>query len=71
MPVAVLFYAKGKFMFRSKRDKEHNRFYLLPGQGGSAHRRKQNFILTWSVIVALIVSAILAALMYWLSHPQL
>ena len=58
-------------MFRSKRDKEKKRFYLLPGQGGSAYRRKQKFILKWSVIAALIVSAILGALMYWLNRPKL
>lgn len=52
--------------FRSKRNKETERFYLLPGQGGAAYRRKQKFILKWSIIAALVVSAILAALMYWL-----
>jgi len=58
-------------MVRSRRDKESKRFYLLPGQGGSAYRRKQNTILKWSVITALIVSAMMAALMYWYSRPQL
>ena len=58
-------------MSRSRRDKENKRYYLLPGQGGSAHRRKQYFILKWSVITALVVSAILAALMYWLNRPKL
>lgn len=57
-------------MFRPKRDKEEQRFYLLPGQGGAPHRRKQNLILTLSVIVALIVSAILAAAMYWFDRPR-
>jgi len=44
-------------MPRSRRDKEKekSRFYLLPGQGGRAHRRKQLFILTWSTVVALIL----------------
>jgi hypothetical protein len=57
--------------FRSKRGKEHQRFYLLPGQGGEAYRRKQRFILKWSVIAALLGSGILGALMYWLDQPGL
>jgi hypothetical protein len=63
----------GKLMnlFRSKRNKETERFYLLPGQGGGAYRRKQKFILTWSIIVALAVSGILATLMYWMNKPKL
>jgi len=56
-------------MFRSKRDKEDKRFYLLPGQGGSAHRRKRRLFLKWSVIAALVASFIMAALMYWLNRP--
>ena len=35
----------GQSMFGSKRNKETERFYLLPGQGGQAYRRKQKFIL--------------------------
>jgi hypothetical protein len=56
-------------MSRSKRHKDHERFYLLPGQGGRAYRRKQRRIFQWSIIAALIVSAIMAALMYWLNRP--
>ena len=37
--------------FNSKRNKEPERYYLLPGQGGSAYRRKQKFILKWSILV--------------------
>lgn len=58
-------------MFWTKRNKETNRFYLLPGQGGAAYRRKQRFILKWSIAVGLVLSAALALLMYWLNHPQL
>jgi len=57
--------------FSSKDNKEQRRFYLLPGQGGRAARRKQNFILKWSIIAALIVSAILTALIYWLNRPRI
>jgi hypothetical protein len=57
-------------MFGSKRNKEAGRFYLLPGQGGQAYRRKQKFILKWSVVVGLLVAAILGVLMYWLNRPK-
>jgi hypothetical protein len=53
---------------RSRRDKENERFYLLPGMGGSAWRRKQNLILKWTVIAALAGAAALGALFYWLDH---
>ncbi|MGD1087313.1 MAG: hypothetical protein ABR955_01120 [Verrucomicrobiota bacterium] len=58
-------------MFRyktNKDEKEPHRFYLLPGLGGKAWRRKQNFILGWTVIAALAASAILSALLYWFDH---
>jgi hypothetical protein len=53
------------------RDKEEQRFYLLPGQGGRSHRQKQWFILKWSLFAALVVAAILAAAMYWMNRPKL
>ena len=56
-------------MFGSKRNKETERFYLLPGQGGAAFRRKQKFILKWSVAVGLLVAAVVGGLMYWLNRP--
>jgi len=56
---------------RAKSDKEQQRFYLFPGQGGRSYRRKQNIILLWSVIAALVVSLALAGLFYFLNrtHP--
>jgi hypothetical protein len=54
-------------LFRSKRNKEPERFYLLPGQGGSAYRRKQRYILTWAIIAGLVVAAVLAAIFYLLN----
>jgi hypothetical protein len=57
-------------LFGFNRNKEAKRFYLLPGQGGSAYRRKQKFILKWSAVAALLLSAILAALMYWLDKTR-
>jgi hypothetical protein len=55
----------------SKRKKEPERFYLLPGQGGQAYRRKQKFILKWAIVVGLLVAAALGALLYWLNRPKL
>jgi len=51
-------------MFWSKKDKEKNRYYLLPGMGGRNLRRKQRIILRWSIIAGIVVSAILAYLFY-------
>jgi hypothetical protein len=55
-------------MFRKKKEKERERFYLLPGQGGRALRRKQRFFLKWSLIVAFIIALILAGIMYLLNR---
>lgn len=63
--------SKGKKMSGSKAGKERERYYLLPGQGGHAYRRKQKFILKWSILAALVVSAILAAVLYWMNHSKL
>jgi hypothetical protein len=57
-------------LFNFKRNKEAQRFYLLPGQGGAAFRRKQRFILTWAIIVGLLVSVALGALMYFLNQSK-
>ena len=56
---------------RHDRNNGKNRFYLLPGQGGRAHRRKQWRILAGSLIAALVVAGILAGLMYWLDRPKI
>jgi hypothetical protein len=57
-------------MFGFKRNKETERFYLLPGQGGQAFRRKQKFILKWAIVVGLLVAAGLGALLYFLNKPE-
>ena len=49
------------------RDKERERFYLLPGMGGRGLRRKRRIILFWAVVAGLIVSALLAGFLYLLS----
>jgi hypothetical protein len=57
-------------IFNFKRNKEAERFYLLPGQGGAAYRRKQRFILTWAIIVGLALSVTLGVLMYFMNRPK-
>jgi hypothetical protein len=55
-------------MFFSKPAKEPERYYLFPGQGGRAARRKQMYFWKWSIIAGLGVSAILAAVLYLLNR---
>ena len=55
-------------MFFSTGNKERERYYLLPGMGGSAARRKHRKFLKWSVITGLIAATVLAALFYWLDR---
>ncbi len=50
------------------REKERERFYLLPGMGGRALRKKQKMMLHWSLAAGLFVSAIVALLFYWMSQ---
>jgi hypothetical protein len=54
----------------SKAERERNRFYLLPGMGGRAYRRKQKFILKSSVAVGLLISALIAVALYLLNRPH-
>ena len=61
------FSAKKSHRHRSHDEKE--RFYLLPGQGGSSYRRKQRFILKTAIAVGVFVSAILAVVMLLLYRP--
>jgi hypothetical protein len=50
-----------------QRPEEKERYYLLPGQGGSSYRRKQRFIMKSALVVGVVVSAIFAIVMY-LTH---
>jgi hypothetical protein len=61
---------KAKDISGSKPAKERERYYLLPGQGGHSYRRKQKFILKWSILAALVVSGILAAGLFWMNHSK-
>jgi hypothetical protein len=49
------------------KEREQRRFYLLPGMGGRALRRKQQLILRWSLVAGLLVSAAVAGILYLLS----
>ena len=53
-----------------ERDKEKHRFYLLPGMGGRALRRKHRRFLAWSLVIGLVVSAILTYLLILLSRQR-
>jgi len=50
-----------------ERNKERDRFYLLPGMGGRGLRRKRRIILVWSIVAGLLASALLAAILYLMS----
>ena len=50
--------------------KERQRYYLLPGMGGSAMRRKRKLILQWSIATGLCVSAVVAGLLYFIYTSQ-
>jgi hypothetical protein len=47
-------------------NKERSRYYLLPGMGGRALQRKRKMMLQWSIATGLCVSALVAALLYYL-----
>jgi len=54
-------------MFGAPKNKEKERYYLLAGMGGRALRRKNRLILRWSIAAGLVVSLLLAGLLYLLS----
>jgi len=55
---------------REKRAKDTERYYLLPGQGGRAYRRKQKLIIIWSIVAALTFAAIMAVVMYFMDKSD-
>lgn len=59
-----------RFRRLSPEEKERRRFYLLPGMGGRAFHRKQRRIRLIAIGVGLVVSALVALLIYWInSNP--
>ena len=55
-------------MFFANGHKERERYYLLPGMGGKAARRKHKKFLQWSIVACLILSAFMVLIMYWLDR---
>jgi hypothetical protein len=53
-----------------KKRKPHERFYLLPGQGGRNYARKQRLFIAWAIVVALLFGGALATAMWWLAERQ-
>ena len=51
-----------------KKDKERDRFYLLPGMGGRAAREKHRRILGWSLVFGVFISVGFAAALYFLNQ---
>jgi hypothetical protein len=56
-------------MFGIGKNKERQRYYLLPGQGGRSARRKHLRILLWSLVAGIFASAILAGILYLIAQP--
>jgi len=54
----------GMGLFFQSRERE--RYYLLPGMGKRALRRKRRLMLGWGLGVGLLLSAALAAVLFWL-----
>jgi len=54
------------FSFKSRKDKEEHRYYLLPGMGRS-NRRRHRELLLWAVLVGLLISALFGGLLYWMN----
>ena len=56
-------------MFGKKKNKEANRYYLLPGMG-KANRRKHQLYFKISLGVGLLASGLVALVLWFLSRPQ-
>jgi hypothetical protein len=54
-------------MFGLARSKERERYYLLPGMGGRAYRRKRRVFIMWAVAAGVVTSAIVAGVLYWIA----
>jgi hypothetical protein len=50
-----------------QKDKERERFYLFPGMGGRAARRKHQRFLQWSIAVGLLVGTGVGVVLYYLN----
>ncbi|MGO8765947.1 MAG: hypothetical protein ACLQSR_12550 [Limisphaerales bacterium] len=59
---------RGNNMGRKKKHKDPERFYLLPGQGGKLYRKKQRWIIFWSLVAAGLVAGIIGTMMYFIDR---
>jgi hypothetical protein len=50
-----------------RKDKDKDRYYLLPGMGGRNLRRKQKVIIRWTLAAGLVTAGVLAGLLYLLN----
>jgi hypothetical protein len=55
-------------MMRTGVKSEPERYYLFAGMGGRASRRKHKIILQWSLVAGVLVSAIVAGMLYLISR---
>ena len=55
-------------LFKNSQPREKERFYLLPGMGGRAYRRKQKTILQYTLAAGIVVSLCFAYVLYRLSQ---
>jgi hypothetical protein len=49
-------------------EEERNRYYLLPGMGGRAYRRKHRLMVASACIVGVVISAVLAMALYLIAR---
>lgn len=52
----------------SNKEKERERYYLLPGQGGRARQRKVRSMILWGLLAGLFASLVVALILYLLSR---
>ena len=55
-------------LFKPKNPEEH-RYYLLPGMARS-NRRAHALALRWSIVAAIIISAVLGLIIYLVQSPR-
>ncbi len=51
-----------------QKDRERDRYYLLPGMGGRAYRRKQKVFLQCAIAAGIVVSAVVGILLYMMGR---
>jgi hypothetical protein len=55
-------------MIFKSRDKERERYYLLPGMSGRAWRKKLKSMVGWGLLAGLLTSLVVWALLYLLNR---